>query len=109
MIQKKSAAVAAGAVVEPLSGSLYEYLPWHAKVDFGIVASAAGFVCDVVSGQDILAESMEPPTTNRTPVNPDDFTLTDVAAAGEKIKIRCRNTTAGALDLFTSVILTPLG
>lgn len=108
VIQKKSAAVAAGAVVEPLTGSLYEYLPWNCKVDFGIVASAAGFQCDVISGQDILAESMEPPTTNRYPINPDDFTLTDVAGAGERLKVRCRNTTAGALDLFTSVILTPL-
>lgn len=109
VIQKKSSAVAAGAIVEPLTGSLYEYLPWPAKADFGIVGSAAGFVCDVISGQDVLAESMEPPATNRTPINPDDFTLTDVAGQGERLKIRCRNTTAGPLDLYTTVILTPLG
>ncbi|HEX2980674.1 MAG TPA: hypothetical protein VHO48_10465 [Anaerolineaceae bacterium] len=107
VIQKK-VTVAAGAVSEPLAGSLYEFLPYNAKIDFGIVGSAAGFNVDVVSGSDVLAEGMEPPITNRFPINPDDFTLTDVAAAGERLKVRARNTTAGNLDLFVAVIITPI-
>jgi len=107
---QNSVSVAANAVNDNvLAGSQFEYLPYHAKVDFGLAGSAAGLLVDVFSGQDIVAESFAPPATNRTPENPSDFTLTDVAAAGERIKVRARNTTGGALTLFYSVIILPLG
>jgi hypothetical protein len=101
--------VAANAVNDNvITGSQFEYLPYNAKVDFGLVGSATGLLIDAYSGQDIVAESFAPPTTNRFPVNPDDFTLTDVAAAGERIKIRVRNTTGGALTVFWSIVITPV-
>lgn len=104
-----SVSVAANAVNDNvITGSQFEYLPYNAKIDFGLVGSAAGLLCDVYSGQDIVAESFAPPATNRTPVNPDDFTLTDVAAGGERIKVRARNTTGGALTIFFSIIITPV-
>lgn len=104
-----SVSVAANAVNDNvITGSQFEYLPYNAKVDFGLVGSATGLLLDVFSGQDIIAESFAPPTTNRFPVNPDDFTLTDVAAGGERIKVRARNTTGGALTVFWSVIITPV-
>lgn len=106
---QNSVSVAANSVVDNvLAGSQYEFLPWHAKVDFGLVQSAVGLVLDVFSGQDTLAESMAPNVRATAPVNPDDFTLTDVAAAGERLKVRARNTTAGPLTLFYTIILTPL-
>lgn len=104
-----SVSIAANSVNDNvLAGSQWEFMPFHGKVDFGLSGSAAGLSLDVFSGTDMLAESMAPAATNRTPINPDDFTLTDVAAAGERLKIRARNTTAGALTLYWSVILTPL-
>lgn len=107
---QNSVSVAANAVNDNvLAGSQFEFLPYHAKIDFGLVGSAIGLLCDVYSGQDIVAESFAPPTTNRFPVNPDDFTLTDVAAAGERLKVRARNTTAGALTLFFGVSILPIG
>ena|SRR3990172_12604212 len=91
-----------------LAGSQFEFLPYNAKIDFGLVASATGLVLDVYSGQDALCENMAPSLANRFPINPDDFTLTDVAGAGERLKVRVRNTTGGNLTLFHSVIVTPL-
>lgn len=108
VIQKK-VTIAAGAVSEPLTGSQFEILPYNAKVDFGFNQSAAGIVIDAYSGQDILCEGMEPPINARYPVNPDDFTLTDVAGWNERLKVRARNTTGGNLDLYVGVIITPLG
>jgi hypothetical protein len=92
-----------------LAGSQFEYLPYNAKIDFGLVGSAVGLLLDVYSGQDIVAESFAPPATNRSPVNPDDFTLSDVARAGERVKVRARNTTGGNLTLFYSVVISPIG
>lgn len=106
---QNSISVAANAVNDNvLSGSQFEYLPWNARLDFGLVGSATGLLCDVFTGQDIIAESWAPPTQNRFPINPEDYTLSDVARGGERVKVRARNTTGGALTLFFGVIITPI-
>lgn len=92
-----------------LTGSQFEYLPWPAKVDFGMNAAATGLIVDAYSGQDALCEAMEPSINARFPINPDDFTLTDVANAGERLKCRVRNTTGAPIVFYFSFILTPLG
>lgn len=109
VIQNSVSVAANGVNDNVLAGSQFEFLPYNAKIDFGLSGGAAGLLVDVFSGQDIVAESFAPPASNRTPVNPDDFTLTDVAAAGERLKIRVRNTTGGALTLFFSVSILPIG
>lgn len=103
-----SVSVAANAVNDNvLTGSQWEYLPYNARVDFGLVGSATGLLCDVFSGQDNIAEGYAPSIANRFPINPDDFTLSDVVAGGERLKVRARNTTGGALTLFFSVLINP--
>lgn len=104
-----SVSVAANSVNDNvITGSQFEFLPYDAQLNFGLIASATGLVLDVYSGQDTLAEGMNPSTQNRFPIFPDDFNLTDVAAAGERLKIRARNTTGGALTLFYAVQVNPI-
>lgn len=107
-ISVQTTVAANGTVENILTGSQYEYLPYDALVEFGLVASAVGLVLDVYSGQDIIAEGWTPSFANRIPVYPDDFPMSDVAAAGERLKIRARNTTGGALTLYTTVRISPL-
>lgn len=108
MIQS-SISVAANATNDNvLSGSQFEYLPFNAVCEFGLTASAAGLVADVYSGTDLICESLALSAANRIPLYPDDFALNDVAAAGDRLKIRLRNTTAGALTGFWGVRITPL-
>ena len=112
VIQNSISVAAASVNDNVLSGSQYEFLPYDSALEFGIVgdANAADLVVDVYSGQDVLAEDMQPSAQNRTPVYPEDFTLTDAAAAGERIKIRVRNINAAAArTLFYSLRITPLG
>jgi len=100
---------AAPSVVDNvLVGSQWLYLPYNARVEFGLVAAATGLLCDVYSGQDLLTEGFAPSLLNRFPVYPDDFTLEDVAAAGEALKVRARNTTVADIILRTSVKITPV-
>lgn len=109
MIQN-SVSIAANSVNDNvLAGSQFEYLPYPATLEFGLVGSATGILADVYSGSDILCEQMAVSTANRFPVFPDDYTLTDVAGPGERLKIRGRNTTGGALTLFYAIRITPLG
>ena len=91
-----------------LSGSQFEYVPYHAALEFGIVGSATGLLADAYSGSDLLCEGLAVSTQNRFPVFPDDYPLTDVAAAGERLKVRVRNTTGGALTYFVGVRITPI-
>ncbi len=106
---QNSTSVAANSVNDNvLAGSQFEYLPYNARLMFGINGSAAGLLADVYSGQDIVAESMAVNSQNRFPINPDDFVLTDVGAAGDRLKLRLRNTTGGALTGFWSVNIIPL-
>lgn len=93
-----------------LTGSQFEFLPFDAVLEFGLVgdANAADLRLDVYSGQDTLLENGQVSAQNRIPVFPDDFSLTDVAAAGERIKVRVRNLSAAAArTLFFAVRITP--
>jgi len=104
-----SATVTANTVTDNvLTGSQFEFLPYNASLNFGIVASATGLVVDAYSGQDTLCEGLKPSLQNRFPIFPDDFNLTDVAGAGERIKLRVRNTTGGDLTIFYAVQINPI-
>lgn len=106
---QNSVSVAANDVNDNvLQGSQFEYAPYNAFLEFGLVGAATGLLLDVYTGQDVITENFAPSTQNRVPIFPDDYTLDDVVRGGERIKIRARNTTAGALTLFYSLKLRPL-
>jgi len=93
-----------------LTGSQFEFLPFDAFLEFGLTSEGVvgDFIVDVFSGQDVLLEQGEVSIQDRQPVYPDDFTLNDVAAGGERIKIRIRNSSAGTLNFFTTLRITPI-
>ncbi len=103
--------VPAGGVNENLlAGSQFEFLPFDAELEIGLMGDANGAFqrVDAYSGQDALCEGISLGVANRTPVYPDDFALTDVAAAGERLKVRVRNTAAAAANVFFSVRIAGL-
>lgn len=106
LFQKKVSVAANATVDNVLTGSQWEFIQMPAmNVQFGIVASATGLIVDVYSGADTLAEDLQPSEQNRFPIFPDDYTLTDVAVQNDRLKVRARNTTAGALDVFVGLRL----
>lgn len=97
-----------GQVENILTDSLFEVIQWRAaRVEFGLRAAATGLLLDVYSGIDTVAEQFRPNVGAGTPVYPDDFSLVDVATAGEKLKIRARNTTAGNIVLQHDIRILP--
>lgn len=108
VIQNQVSIASSSANDNVITGSQFEYLPFSAAVSMGFNGSATGLLLDIYSGSDIICESFAPSVQNRFPIFPDDFTLRDVAAAGDRLKIRCRNTTGAALTLFYSVQIDPL-
>jgi hypothetical protein len=111
LIQSSVSIAAASVNDNVLQGSQWEFLPFNARVDFGMNGDANGtdLRIDAYSGTDVLCENLIPNVQNRVPIWPDDFNLNDVAAAGERLKIRARNTNAGAArTLFFAVRITPV-
>lgn len=102
--------VAAGATVQLLTGSMAELIQQDSQIEIALNTTAVGVVGTVMSGSDVLME--EAPvfvlSAGTAPKYPDDFLLSDVAAQGERLSIRARNTTAGALTVTAVVRITPV-
>jgi len=112
MIRKKTDTAAAGTYF-PLQGSQYEYLPFNALLEFAIINVDATGTNDlkatVFSGSDVLQEQANVDVkTTANLVYPDDYSLQDVAAAGERIGIQLDAVASANAYCITGVRITPL-
>lgn len=97
VIQRETS-VAAGAVVEnALSGSAFEFARQNILVSMGVTAAATGTFVTINSGTDIVLEESQPYVATAFPVIPDQMFYTDVAAQGDRLVVRLRNPTGGAV------------
>lgn len=95
---QKETVVALGTVNDNLlSGSAFEYSRGNAIVSLGVVSSATGAFITVQSGPDIVLEESPPAVSTAMPVIPDQMYYNFAANAGDRLVVRFRNPTAGAL------------
>jgi len=101
--------VAAGAVNENiLAGSAFEFARGNSLISLGVAQSATGGFVTINSGADVVAEEFSPPILTRYPIIPDEMYFSDVAWAGDRIVVRFRNPTGGALTVRCICQVTPL-
>lgn len=104
--------LAALSTFEPLTGWQYERLPFPALVEIAQVADAIGLVATIFSGSDTLAEE-QPISAGGTDGVLPDFDkpqLEDLAAMGDKLKIRIRETAnVATTDYMGWVRVTQIG
>jgi hypothetical protein len=106
VIQKETS-VAAGAVADNLlTGSAFEYLRAPAIISFAVVASATGAFVTIQAGPTIVLEESPPTVKTAMPVVPDDFLYTAAGAPGDRLVIRFRNPTGGAITARAVVQIT---
>lgn len=101
----------ANGTATPLTGSQYEYLPWPAAIEIAMNASVTGeIVATVTSGADVLQEEAPVGVVTTTNVPPafDQAQLTDIAAAGDRLKIGLREVAGNTGTCFGWVRITPL-
>lgn len=91
-----------------LSGSAFEFLRQNALISCGIVQSATGCFATIQSGADIVAEEFSPAIKTTYPIIPDEMYYSDVGVAGDRLVIRFRNPTAGAITARAIVQITNL-
>jgi len=109
-----SRSVAAGAVDVPISAIAwaYEQLPYPAQVTILVRTTATGVLAAVMAGSESIQD--ETPvqsggTAGVTPSPLNTLPIEFVGGAGDRISLRLRNTTGGALTVDGVITVNPLG
>lgn len=108
VIQKEVLIAASTANENILSGSAFEFLRGNSVVSIGLTGSATGLVANIQSGADIILEESPLEIKTSFPVIPDEMYYNDVGIGGDRLVIRVRNTTVGALTVRAIVQVTQL-
>lgn len=95
---QKEVSIGAGAVNDNLfAGSAYEFARFNSLVSVGITAAATGTFAQLQAGPEIVAEEFAPPVLTRYPIIPDEFYYNAVMVTGDRLVLRVRNPTGGAV------------
>lgn len=98
--------VAANSTVDNvLTGKIFEFANQNAVASLLATASAAGLRISFIIGNEVQLDDQEISSANRFPVTPDDFLTRGGALKADRIVIRLRNTTAGAITAFSRLEL----
>lgn len=96
--------------LNPLSGWQYEYLPWPAQVILLTRSSATGVVMTVYSGSETIEEAGPVQAGGTAGVTPSELNTpatSFLAAAGDRLKLKIDNTTAGTPTVDGIIIANP--
>lgn len=91
-----------------LSGKTHEFVPFPAVVTLYGTASAVGQNVSFIVGGAAIVDDQEVNAQNRMPILPDDYIAQTVCRGGERLVLRFRNTTGGAIDAFSRLEINPL-
>lgn len=101
--------VAANTTVDNvLAGKIYEFAPQNSVVTLSATASAVGMRVSLLIGQEVQIDDQEISAANRYPLQPDDYVVRGGALRGDRIVLRLRNTTGGALTANTVLDIDPV-
>jgi len=90
-----------------LAGSAFEFARNRSFVSMGIVQAATGLFCTIQAGGTVIAEEFEPPIeATAYPQTNEDFYNNAFAAAGDRLVVRVRNSTGGAVVVRVVVQIT---
>lgn len=101
--------IAAGAVNNNLvSGSAFEFARTRQIMSLGVTAAATGTFSTITSGADLIAEEFSVPILTTYPIIPDNMYFTDVMEVGDRLVVRNRNPSGGAIVVRVLVQTSPL-
>jgi hypothetical protein len=107
VIQKETSVLAGAVNDNLLSGSAFEYVRQQGVVSIACVASATGGFITIQAGPTLILEESPPTLKTVMPVIPDDFLYQSAVVPGDRLVIRARNPTGGALTFRAVVQVAP--
>ena len=108
---RRTTVLAANATANPLQGSQYEYLPFNAMVEIACLAIADSVAqASVFSGSDVLLQNeVVDGLALAVPIQyPENFEISDVAAAGERLGVTITDISGAGTTVRTVVRITPV-
>lgn len=109
MLIQKNTSIAANATNDNVnSGDQYEFAPFRSIVEVGLNQSVTGLEVDVLCGSRSISTRIIPLIKTTAPIWPDDFLVKFGAQRGERVIVRARNTTAGAINLLSTTKYNPV-
>jgi hypothetical protein len=106
-----SQSIAAGAVVNIITGWQYEYLPWPARIKLLLRATATTLKATVFSGSETIQEEGPIQAGGTAGTTPAELTTPPIvwdAPAGDRLKVNVRSTDAGAQTVDGIIYAYPL-
>lgn len=107
VIQKETIVVAGGVNDNIFSGSAFEYVRQAGVVSIAAVVSAPGGFITIQAGPTLILEESPPTVKTAMPVVPDDFLYQSAVVPGDRLVLRFRNPTGGALTIRAVAQLSP--
>jgi hypothetical protein len=90
-----------------LAGKNKEFLEEASILQIGVCAAAIGLRMTCVIGSEVVVDDQEVSAANHMPVFPDDVLAEGGGFPGDRVTIRLRNTTGGAIVAWTKVNISP--
>jgi hypothetical protein len=107
VIQNQLSIAAAGSTNNLLSGSAFEFARTRQLVSIGVTASVTGGFIGITVGSDLVLEDTPPYVLATYPVIPDHMYYNSNAQPGDRLVIRARNPSGGAIVFNWIVQITP--
>lgn len=108
VIQNQLSIAAGASSNNLLAGSAFEFVRTPSLISLGVAATLTGGFIGITVGADLVLEDTPPAvilaaTNGGYPVIPDEMYYNDVGQPGDRIVIRARNPTGGAI-VFSWVV-----
>jgi hypothetical protein len=100
--------VGANAVVQnAIAGKSMEFIREPSVVTLSATGSAIGLFMTFIVGEEVIIEDQAIPLTNRFPIVPDDSIGQGGGFPGDRVIVKIRNSTGGALTSWVRVDVEP--
>lgn len=90
-----------------MAGKSHEFITEPSVVTLSATGSAVGLYMTFIVGDEIVIEDQAIPLTNRFPVVPDDTLGQAGGFPGDRVIVKIRNSTGGALTSWARVDVEP--
>jgi 3-hydroxymyristoyl/3-hydroxydecanoyl-(acyl carrier protein) dehydratase len=107
VIQRETSIAAGGVNDNIFSGSAFEYVRQPGVVSIGVTAAATGTFITLQAGPTLILEESPPVVKTVMPVVPDDFLYQSAVVPGDRLVLRARNPTGGAVIIRAVAQLSP--
>jgi hypothetical protein len=100
--------VVGNAVVQnAVAGKSQEFIKEPSVVSLSATGSAIGLFMTFIVGEEVIIEDQAIPLTNRFPIVPDDTLAQGGGLPGDRVIVKIRNSTGGALTSWVRVDIEP--